>query len=102
MSSKSMESVGDSGAFAPDLMEAISPGSPGALLGLVRDRIRRKHYGIRTEEAYCEWIKRFIPFHGSTVKEDLLLACRAYNPALSRAVSMSTNRHGCDLKLSFL
>jgi len=52
-------------------MEAISPGSPGALLGLVRDRIRRKHYGIRTEEAYCEWIKRFILFHGKRHPSEL-------------------------------
>lgn len=53
-----------SGAFALDLMEATSPGAPGTLLGLVRDRIRRKHFSIRTEEAYCDWIKRFILFHG--------------------------------------
>jgi len=29
----------------------------------VRDTIRRKHYSIRTEEAYVAWIKRFIFFH---------------------------------------
>jgi integron integrase len=33
------------------------------LLGRVRDVIRRKHYSIRTEEAYLQWIKRFILFH---------------------------------------
>ncbi len=25
--------------------------------------IRKKHYSIRTEQAYVEWIKRFIFFH---------------------------------------
>lgn len=33
------------------------------LLDRVRDAIRRKHYSIRTEEAYTTWIKRFILFH---------------------------------------
>jgi integron integrase len=30
----------------------------------VRDRIRLKHYSIRTEQAYLDWVKRFILFHG--------------------------------------
>ncbi len=33
------------------------------LLDQVRDRIRVKHYSIRTEHAYVDWIKRFIYFH---------------------------------------
>lgn len=33
------------------------------LLDQVRDVIRRKHYSVRTEQAYCDWIKRFILFH---------------------------------------
>lgn len=33
------------------------------LLELVRHAIRRKHYSIHTEEAYVNWIKRFILFH---------------------------------------
>jgi integron integrase len=34
------------------------------LLDQVRDVIRRKHYSIRTEQAYIDWIKRFIIYHG--------------------------------------
>src|SRR5215210_4711090 len=34
------------------------------LLDQVRDKIRLKHYSIRTEQAYLDWIKRFILFHG--------------------------------------
>jgi integron integrase len=34
------------------------------LLDRVRDRIRVKHYSIRTEQAYVDWIRRFIRFHG--------------------------------------
>lgn len=37
---------------------------PPKLLDQVLDRIRRKHYSLRTEEAYVHWIKRFIFFYG--------------------------------------
>ena len=33
------------------------------LLDRVRDAIRVKHYSIRTEQAYVNWIKRYIYFH---------------------------------------
>jgi len=34
------------------------------LLDQVRDRLHIKHYSIRTESVYVDWIKRFILFHG--------------------------------------
>ncbi len=34
------------------------------LLDRVRDRIRLKHYSIRTEDTYLDWMRRFILFHG--------------------------------------
>lgn len=34
------------------------------LLDRVRDRIRLKHYSIRTEQAYLDWVRRFVVFHG--------------------------------------
>ena len=34
------------------------------LLDQVRERIRIKHYSLRTEDAYLHWIRRFIFFHG--------------------------------------
>ena len=33
------------------------------LLDQVRDAIRLKHYSIRTEEAYVNWVKRYVLFH---------------------------------------
>jgi integron integrase len=33
------------------------------LLDQVRDQIRLKHYSIRTERVYCEWVKRYVRFH---------------------------------------
>jgi len=34
------------------------------VLDPVRARIRVKHYSVRTEQAYVEWIKRYVWFHG--------------------------------------
>ncbi|UCE52575.1 MAG: phage integrase N-terminal SAM-like domain-containing protein [Desulfobacterales bacterium] len=36
---------------------------PKKLLDQVRDRIRLKHYSLRTEKSYVSWIKRFILYH---------------------------------------
>jgi integron integrase len=44
---------------------------PHKLLDQVRDAIRRKHYSIRTEEAYVDWIRRFILFHGKRHPRDM-------------------------------
>ena len=33
------------------------------LLDKVRETLRIKHYALRTEQAYVNWIKRFILFH---------------------------------------
>lgn len=39
------------------------PADKPKLLDQVRDIIRRRHYSIRTEQAYVDWIKRFILYH---------------------------------------
>jgi hypothetical protein len=41
------------------------------LLDRVRERIRTKHYSIRTEDAYADWIRRFILFHGKRHPREL-------------------------------
>ncbi len=46
----------------PTLPTSASPNKP-KLLDQVRDVIRRKHFSIRTEQAYVDWIRRFILFH---------------------------------------
>lgn len=37
--------------------------NPSPFLESVSNKIRLKHYSIRTEEAYVQWVKRFILFH---------------------------------------
>ena len=48
----------------------MPPGAP-RLLDQVRSRIRVKHYSIRTEEAYVDWIRRYIRFHRNRHPVDL-------------------------------
>ena len=48
-------------------MDTLTSGSssrPPKLLEQLRDRIRLKHYSLRTEQAYVQWTKRYIFFHG--------------------------------------
>ena len=45
-----------------NVSSAVSPHKP-KLLEQVRDVIRRKHFSIRTEQVYTDWIRRFILFH---------------------------------------
>ncbi len=44
---------------------------PEKLLDQVRDAIRLRHYSIRTETAYADWIKRFIFFHEKRHPKDM-------------------------------
>jgi integron integrase len=42
-----------------------SPPPPAPrLLDELREGIRLRHYSLRTERAYCQWVVRFIRFHG--------------------------------------
>ena len=49
----------------------MSSENDNRLLDQVRDVMRLKHYSIHTERAYCDWIKRYVLFHGMTSREDL-------------------------------
>jgi hypothetical protein len=44
-------------------VSAGGSGGKAKLLDRVREAIRLKHYSLRTEHAYVDWIKRFIIFH---------------------------------------
>ncbi|HQT31153.1 MAG TPA: integron integrase [Thiobacillus sp.] len=44
---------------------------PPKLLDQVRDRIRVKHYSIRTETQYVQWVRRFILFHDKKHPRDM-------------------------------
>jgi len=44
---------------------------PPKLLDQLRDAIRLRHYSIRTEETYVQWVRRFILFHGRRHPEEM-------------------------------
>jgi hypothetical protein len=43
--------------------DLITPNPKLKLLDQVREVMRLKHYSIRTETAYCDWIRRYVKFH---------------------------------------
>ena len=49
----------------------VNPASPPRLLDQVRAKIRFKHYSIRTEQAYTDWIKRFIRYFDKRHPRDM-------------------------------
>lgn len=53
------------------MIEEPSPIPPPKLLDQVRGKIRLKHYSLRTEQTYVDWIKRYILFHGKHHPRDM-------------------------------
>ncbi|MCR4293385.1 MAG: phage integrase N-terminal SAM-like domain-containing protein [Candidatus Kuenenia sp.] len=41
------------------------------LLDVMQDKIRLKHYSIRTEQSYMQWVKRFIIYHNKRHPKDM-------------------------------
>lgn len=63
------------------------------LLDQLRAAIRRRHYSLRTERAYSDWVRRFILFHGKRHPEEMGAAeVGAFldDLAVQREVSAST------------
>ncbi|MFZ2161124.1 MAG: integron integrase [Sideroxyarcus sp.] len=55
----------------PNISDKSTTPNPPKLLDQVRDRLRVKHYSIRTEQTYSGWIKRYIYFHGKRHPKDM-------------------------------
>ena len=63
------------------------------LLDQVRELIRIRHYSIRTEQAYLQWIRRFILFHGKRHPRDMggaEVTAFLSHLAIGRSVAAST------------
>ena len=43
-----------------DVTDMATTDSPARLMHDVRNKLRVKHYSLRTEQAYVAWIRRFI------------------------------------------
>jgi integron integrase len=53
----------DSGVAA-SRADALAPGPPPRLLPQLREALRVRHYSLRTEQVYVQWVRRFVHFHG--------------------------------------
>ena len=60
------------------------------LMDQVREVLRVKHYAIRTEQAYCDWIRRYVRFHGMRSREDLFPGAEKVELFLS---DLAVNEH---------
>lgn len=52
-------------------MPANSDSQSPKLLEQMRGVLRLHHYAIRTERAYCDWVRRYVKFHGMKSRADL-------------------------------
>jgi site-specific recombinase XerD len=55
---------------------AMKPAAPPVLratrlLDQIRERIRYKHYSLRTEQAYVQWVRMFVKWHGLRHPRDM-------------------------------
>jgi len=51
--------------------ELVVPNPKLKLMDQAREVLRVKHYAIRTEQAYGDWIKRYVRFHQMRSRQDL-------------------------------
>lgn len=86
------------------------------LLDQLREALRVRHYSLRTEDAYAEWVRRFILFQGKRHPREMGLGeVRAFlnHLAVERGVAASTQnqaksallflyRHVLDMELPWL
>ena len=55
--------VSGSSLEGPQSYQQFSTGRKPKLLEQLRQALRSRHYSRRTEQTYCQWVKRFIYFH---------------------------------------
>lgn len=80
----------------------VAASSGPRLLDQVRELIRIRHYSIRTEEAYVQWIRRFIVFHGKRHPKDMgapELTAFLSHLAIKRNVAASTQNQALNAVL---
>jgi hypothetical protein len=78
------------GPGAPKTQDLVIPNPKLKLMDQVREVLRVKHYAIRTEQAYCDWIKRYVHFHGMRSREDLFAGAEKVELFLS---DLAVNGH---------
>jgi hypothetical protein len=87
-------------AAAPVGVESVIPNPKLKLLEQMREVMRLKHYSIRTERSYCDWVRRYVHFHHMKLRQEMLPAEPKIEAFLSElavkgnvAVSTQTRRN---------
>ena len=52
-------------------MTPLADSQTPKLLDQMRAILRTQRYAIRTEKAYCDWVRRYVKFHGMRSRADL-------------------------------
>jgi Phage integrase, N-terminal SAM-like domain len=65
------------GSMFPSLNGLAVQRNRKKLLDQMRDMLRAKHYSLRTEQSYCDWVERFIRFDSFAPRSLSLSACRS-------------------------
>ncbi len=74
---------------------AVVPNPKLKLMDQAREVLRLCYYSIRTEQAYCDWTRRYVKFHGMRTREDLLPA----EPKIEMLLLMNVSRSSLPVKL---
>jgi hypothetical protein len=57
---------------APVRFESVIPNPKLKLLDQLREVLRLKHYSIRTERTYADWVRRYVQFHRMKSREEMV------------------------------
>ena len=60
---------GKAGGRGPE--EGVIPNPKAKLLDQLREVMRVRHYSLRTERSYRDWVRRYIRFHRMKLREEL-------------------------------
>ena len=56
------------------IVDTVVPNPKLKLLDQIREVMRLKHYSIRTEQTYADWVRRYVHFHQMRTREEMLPA----------------------------
>ena len=80
-------------AFTPSKHRSVMP-KPVGLIERVREVVRYKHYSIRTEEAYVQWVRRFVAFHGKRHPRELgAVEVRSFLSHIASSLKVAAGTH---------
>ena len=68
------KSTQDFSTPAAPIVDSVVPNPQLKLLDQIREVMRLKHYSLRTERTYSDWVRRYVQFHQMQTREEMLPA----------------------------